>query len=133
MPSTDTQDSLVRDEEEGQEVEPEITEIEEQVPKSLNPVIVFFTKVIKLMLLPFCKLFFAPTAQRTFVKTTVLALTISYIVATSIFAYVLFYNKYVPPITNVKPFWFHYAATQGPRATVSILAGNSVVSAFINN
>lgn len=108
----------------------ESTEIEEQPPLPPNPVIVFIGNAIKLMLLPFCKIFFAPTAQRTFVKTTIMAITISYIVATSMFAYIIFYNRYIPPITHVQPIWFHYAAPQGPRATVDIAVRNSVVSVF---
>lgn len=112
-------------------MEPESTEIEEQPPRPPNPILVFIGNAIKLMLLPFCKIFFAPTAQRTFVKTTVMAVTLSYIIATSMFAYIIFYNRYIPPITHVQPIWFHYTGLQGPRATVDIATQNAVVSRLL--
>lgn len=138
MPSADEQDNVRVQEDGEQEQEIDSTEIgstgiEEQMHRPPNPVIVFFFKAIKLLLLPFCKIFFAPTAQRTFVKTTVMALTVSYIVATSMIAYILFYNKYVPPITHVQPIWFHYTTTQGPQAIVNIATVNSVVSFYVNH
>lgn len=103
-----------------------IEDVEEPLPP--HPIFVFLLKAIKVILLPFCKIFFAPTAQRTFVKTTIMSLTLSCIVATSVVAYILFYNQYIPPITHVQPIWFDYGLQNtGPQATVDILAGNSVV------
>lgn len=105
-----------------------------------HPMVAFVFKTLKTLLLPFCKIFFAPAAQKTFVKTTVMIFTISCIIATSMFAYIVFYNQYVPPITHIQPIWFQYglapsptnaAALQnlvlGPKATVNIAGGNSVV------
>ena len=109
-------------------LEEEEEEKEEVTPP--HPVVVFLFKVLRFMLLPFAKVIFAPAAQRTVVKTTVMAVTISWIISTSIFAYVLFYNRHVPPITHVQPIWFQYDSTMqsGPHAMVNILSGKSVVS-----
>lgn len=97
-------------------------------PLTHHPIIVFSLKAIKVVLLPFCKIFFAPAAQRTFVKTTIMSLTLSCIIATSVVAYILFYNQYIPPITHVQPIWFNYGLQNaGPQAIVDVLAGNSVV------
>lgn len=106
--------------------------IEDAEPLPTHPAIVFLLKAIKVILLPFCKILFAPAAQRTFVKTTIMSLTISCIVATSAVAYIIFYNKYIPPITHVQPVWFHYGLQNtGPAATVDVLAGNSQVKIVI--
>ncbi|GAA5815002.1 hypothetical protein MFLAVUS_008506 [Mucor flavus] len=102
-----------------------IEDAEELLPP--HPIIVFSLKAIKVVLLPFCKIFFAPAAQRTFVKTTIMSLTLSCIVATSVVAYILFYNQYIPPISHVQPIWFNYGLQNaGPQAIVDVLAGNSV-------
>lgn len=77
-------------------------------------------KTLKVILLPFCKIFFAPAAQRTFVKTSVLIVTISWILVTSFVAYILFYNRYVPPITHVQPVFLNYGQHQPPSAMVDI-------------
>lgn len=100
-------------------------------PKPTHPVVAFLFKALKFILLPFCKIFFAPAAQRTFVKTSVLLVTISWILVTSLAAYILFYNNYVPPITHVQPVWFNYGqdiVPQPPSAIVDIGVGNSLVS-----
>lgn len=104
--------------------------VEEEEPVPPHPLVVFLFKVIRFMLLPVCKIFFAPAAQKTFVKTTVMVITISWIIMTSMFAYILFYNQHVPPITHVQPIWFHYTTSKvlGPYATIDILSGKSVVS-----
>lgn len=93
---------------------------EEQQSKPSHPIVMVLFRMIKFIMLPFCKVFFAPAAQKTFVKTTVLIVTISWIVVTSLIAYIMFYNQYVPPITNVQPIWFHYKPLQGPKAIVDI-------------
>lgn len=103
-------------------VEPTSDSVEDEPApsKPLHPILVLLFRAIKFIMLPFCKIFFAPAAQKTFVKTTVMVVTISWIIVTSIAAYVMFYNQYVPPITHVQPIWFHYKALQGPTAWVNL-------------
>ncbi|KAL9544291.1 hypothetical protein MBANPS3_007697 [Mucor bainieri] len=104
-------------------VEPTSDSVVEDEPapaKPPHPVLMLLFRAIKFIMLPFCKIFFAPAAQKTFVKTTVMVVTISWIIVTSIVAYIMFYNQYVPPITHVQPIWFHYKALQGPTAWVDI-------------
>lgn len=93
---------------------------EEAPPRPPHPVLMLLFRVIKFIMLPFCRIFFAPAAQKTFVKTTVMVVTISWIIVTSIVAYIMFYNQYVPPITHVQPIWFHYKPLQGPKALIDI-------------
>jgi hypothetical protein len=119
--------------------EVQLEEVEEQPPTPRHPVVAFMFKAIKTMLLPFCRILFAPAAQKTFVKMTVMILTVACIIVTGMFAYIVFYNQYVPPITHVQPIWFQYglapniaSQTSGPRATVDILSGKSVVSLSYN-
>ncbi len=103
--------------------------VEEEPPAPPHPIVVLLFKLIRFMLLPICKILFAPAAQKTFVKTTVMVITLSWIIFTSLFAYILFYNRYVPPITHVQPIWFHYTTSElGPFATIDILSGKSVVT-----
>lgn len=107
-------------------------EEEEEIPsKPLHPVIALLFKAIKFLMLPFCKILFAPAAQKTFIKTTVLVVAISWIFVTSMVAYIMFYNRYVPPITHVQPAWFKYDGLTGPKAMVDIVTGKSVVSIYI--
>ncbi|GAN01592.1 seipin isoform X3 [Mucor ambiguus] len=103
-------------------VEPTSDSVEDQpaLSKPPHPILMLLFRVMKFIMLPFCKILFAPAAQKTFVKTTVMVVTISWIVVTSIVAYIMFYNQYVPPITHVQPIWFHYKALQGPTAWVDI-------------
>ncbi|KAI7900841.1 putative adipose-regulatory protein-domain-containing protein [Cokeromyces recurvatus] len=89
-----------------------------------QPVVNFFTKILKTLLLPICKILFAPAAQRTFVKTTVLFVSISWIIVTSLIAYVMFYQQYIPPIMHVQPIWFNYQKAQGPTAIVNLIDSN---------
>ncbi|KAI8048270.1 putative adipose-regulatory protein-domain-containing protein [Thamnidium elegans] len=125
VPSLDGHESSSLQPQEPLASELAIEDVEEPLPP--HPIIVFLLKAIKVILLPFCKIFFAPAAQRTFVKTTIMSLTLSCIVATSIVAYILFYNQYIPPITHIQPIWFNYGLQNaGPQAIVDILAGNSV-------
>lgn len=98
----------------------DVEDSEEEQPKPPHPILMLLFRVIKFIMLPFCKVFFAPAAQKTFVKTTVLIVTVSWIIVTSIVAYIMFYNQYVPPITNIQPIWFHYKTLQGPKAMVDI-------------
>lgn len=106
-------------------------EEDDATPSPPHPLVSMLYKTLRFLLLPFCKIIFAPTAQKTFVKTTVMVVTISWIFVTSLFAYILFYNRHVPPITHVQPIWFNYQSggnsAAGPQALVDILARNSVV------
>jgi hypothetical protein len=106
----------------------QVEEEEETPPKPLHPVIALLFKAIKFAMLPFCKIFFAPAAQKTFIKTTVLVVTVSWILVTSMVAYIMFYNRYVPPIMHVQPAWFNYDGLAGPKAMVDIVTEKSVVS-----
>lgn len=106
----------------------QVEEEEELPPQPFHPMIELLFKFIKFLTLPICKLFFAPTTQKTFIKTLVLVVTISWILVTSIMAYIMFYNRYVPPITHVQPAWFNYDGLTGPKAMVDIVAGKSLVS-----
>ncbi|KAI8645559.1 putative adipose-regulatory protein-domain-containing protein [Parasitella parasitica] len=88
--------------------------------KAPHPLLLLLLRTIKFVMLPFCRVFFAPAAQKTFIKTTVLIVTISWIIVTSVVAYIMFYNQYIPPITHVQPIWFRYKTLQGPTALVDI-------------
>ncbi|KAI8991291.1 putative adipose-regulatory protein-domain-containing protein [Mycotypha africana] len=74
----------------------------------IEPLINLILSILKMMLLPFAKFFFAPTAQRTFIKTTAFVIALAWILVTSIIAYVLFYNRYVPPITHIQQVYFDH-------------------------
>lgn len=62
--------------------------------------------------------------------------TISWILVTSLAAYILFYNKYVPPITHVQPIWFNYGqdiVPQPPSAVVDIGGSRKSVVFYTKN
>ncbi|KAL7314506.1 hypothetical protein PS15m_006068 [Mucor circinelloides] len=121
VPSSDDDDSQ-ETEQNVLAVEPADGSVEEEEapPRPPHPVLMLLFRVIKFIMLPFCRIFFAPAAQKTFVKTTVMVVTISWIIVTSIVAYIMFYNQYVPPITHVQPIWFNYKPLQGPKALIDI-------------
>lgn len=104
---------------------------DEPNPKPPHPMLQLLFRGITFIMMPFCKVLFAPAAQKSFVKTTVLVVTISWVVVTSLIAYIMFYNHYVPPITHVQPIWFHHKPLQGPKATVDIGAIVCIVYMYL--
>ncbi|KAI8985370.1 putative adipose-regulatory protein-domain-containing protein [Pilobolus umbonatus] len=83
---------------------------------------------MKDLLSPIARVVLAPAAQRTFVKTTVLFMTISSIIVTSMVVYILFYHYYVPPVMHSHPVWFQYdygvtPKSSGPHALIDIMQG----------
>lgn len=110
-----------------------VEEEDDSTPTPTHPLVSMSYNILRFLLLPFCKILFAPTAQKTFVKTTVMVVTISWIFVTSLFAYILFYNRHVPPITHVQPIWFNYDSVNalGPQAIVDIMSRNSVVRTHV--
>ncbi|KAI9481197.1 MAG: putative adipose-regulatory protein-domain-containing protein [Benjaminiella poitrasii] len=104
---------------------PEIPDMDDQPTRQpTHPLVLLLTRMLKVLLLPVCRLFFAPAAQRTFVKTTVLFVSLSWITVTSLVAYVTFYQRYIPPIMHAQPIWFQYRMEQGPVAIMDLVGSN---------
>ncbi|KAL0074554.1 putative adipose-regulatory protein-domain-containing protein [Phycomyces blakesleeanus] len=100
-------------------------------PPQLNPTVLFVINLIKSSLRPFFRIVFAPSAQRTVVKTTILSFSIMWILMTSITAYTLFYRRHVPQIIHTEPIWFQYGSmsrpgelTSSPVGAVDLLRGD---------
>ncbi|KAI9012634.1 putative adipose-regulatory protein-domain-containing protein [Phycomyces nitens] len=82
--------------------------------------------LIKSTLRPFFRIIFAPSAQRTVVKTTILSVSIIWILMTSITAYTLFYRRHVPQIIHTEPIWFQYGSnglSSNPVAAIDLSRG----------
>ncbi|KAI8882325.1 DUF1226-domain-containing protein [Backusella circina FSU 941] len=102
---------------------PPLPEEEEEEPAKPGIFLPWLFKTIKFLLMPLFKIIFAPTAQRAVVKTAMMGMTISWILMTSLVAYVTFYRYYVPPIAHVHPIWFQYASREtlvGPHAWMDL-------------
>ncbi|KAI8083388.1 putative adipose-regulatory protein-domain-containing protein, partial [Gilbertella persicaria] len=118
VPTTEDTASLLE-----QETEENTSELSvEEQPISSNPFFTFILKALRVLVMSVFRIFFVPTVQKAFVKTTIFAITIVWIFVSSLAAYILFYHRYVPPITHVQPIWFQYSnkPTIGPSALIDI-------------
>jgi hypothetical protein len=112
----------------GEEEEIRLAPIPEETKAPKGLFVSFITKALKFMLMPILKVIFAPTAQKAFVKTAMMGMTVSLILMTSLVAYVTFYKYYVPPIAHVNPIWFQYTHPQmGPHALIDLSKSGATI------
>ncbi|KAI7867799.1 putative adipose-regulatory protein-domain-containing protein [Spinellus fusiger] len=96
----------------------------------MHPAVAMVIEIFRSIFRPIFRILFAPRAQRTVVKTTILSLSIVGMILTSMGAYLLFYNYHVPQITHLEPIWLQYGGKgepewMAPRAMVDLTRGNT--------
>ncbi|KAI9316380.1 putative adipose-regulatory protein-domain-containing protein [Dichotomocladium elegans] len=98
-------------------------EEEEHIPAP-HPAIVFVFNGIKTILTPILRVLFAPKAQRTIIKSVAVCIALTWVLLTSVAAYLAFYRQYVPQTAHIEPIYFQYdRLAEGPTDIVDFTQG----------
>ncbi|KAF7721062.1 Berardinelli-Seip congenital lipodystrophy 2 (seipin) [Apophysomyces ossiformis] len=100
-------------------------------PIKWHPALVMVGNLIMTICRPIFRIVFAPRAQRTAIKTIVVAITVAWLIMTSVAAYLMFYRRYVPKITHIEPIWFQYDSYPVPTDFVDLSAGAKNYAAIL--
>ncbi|KAI9256218.1 putative adipose-regulatory protein-domain-containing protein [Sporodiniella umbellata] len=112
-------DSESEHETEGQSSDFQVVPSEEEavIETKVHPVLAMIGQVLQRIFSPILKVFFGPQAQKTFIKSFVLVVLISWVLLTSFTAYLTFYQRYIPKNAHTEPVFFRYDAVP-PQANV---------------